>query len=113
MFVKVARIPEKVRGRIQKFPDRVIMKYTLTTINTCWEATQRVTAAKLTRLTHKSSDTTAPNGRELYHLQFSLQAVSPETFGYPLFSFYKITALGLAKIATNNEQSLIEPLKHL
>jgi hypothetical protein len=38
-------------------------------------------AAKLTRLTHI---TTAPIGRELYHLQFSLQAASPETFGYTL-----------------------------
>jgi len=25
-------------------------------------------AAKLTRLTHKKSDATAPNGRELHHL---------------------------------------------
>jgi len=25
---------------------------------------------------------TAPNGRELYHLQFSLQAASLEAFGY-------------------------------
>jgi hypothetical protein len=40
-------------------------------------------AAKLTRLTHKS-DTTAPSGRELYHLQLSLQAASLETFGYNL-----------------------------
>jgi hypothetical protein len=39
--------------RIQKFPDGVITKYTFTTINTRWEATQRVMAAKLTRLTHK------------------------------------------------------------
>jgi hypothetical protein len=31
-------------------------------------------AAKLRRLTHKM----------LYHLQFSLQATSPETFGYTL-----------------------------
>jgi hypothetical protein len=38
-------------------------------------------AAKLTRLTH-SIDTT--RGRKLYHLQFSHQAVSPETFGYTL-----------------------------
>jgi hypothetical protein len=30
----------------------------------------------------QNSDTTAPSGRELYHLQFSLQAASPETFGY-------------------------------
>jgi hypothetical protein len=28
----------------------------------------------------QNSDTTTPGGRELYHLQFSLQAASPETF---------------------------------
>jgi len=38
-------------------------------------------AAKLTRPTHKIV-TTAPSGRELYHLQFTLQAASPETFRY-------------------------------
>jgi hypothetical protein len=27
----------------------------------------------------QNSDTTAPSGRELYHLQFSLQAANPET----------------------------------
>jgi hypothetical protein len=27
---------------------------------------------------------TAPSGRELYHLQFLLQAASPETFGYTI-----------------------------
>jgi hypothetical protein len=32
----------------------------------------------------QNSDTTAPNGRELYNLQFSLQAASPKTFGYTL-----------------------------
>jgi hypothetical protein len=31
-----------------------------------------------------NSDTIAPSGRELYHLQFSLQAASPETLGYTL-----------------------------
>jgi hypothetical protein len=30
----------------------------------------------------QNNDTTAPSGRELYHLQFSLQAASPETFGH-------------------------------
>jgi hypothetical protein len=40
-------------------------------------------AAKLTRLNHKIA-ISAPSGRELYHLQFSLQAASPETFGYTL-----------------------------
>jgi hypothetical protein len=32
----------------------------------------------------QNSNTVAPSGRELYHLQFSLQAASPETFGYTL-----------------------------
>jgi hypothetical protein len=32
----------------------------------------------------QNSDTTATSGRELYHLQFSLQAGSPETSGYTL-----------------------------
>jgi hypothetical protein len=32
----------------------------------------------------QNSDTTAPSGRELYHLQFSLRAASPETFRYTL-----------------------------
>jgi hypothetical protein len=32
----------------------------------------------------QNSDTTTPSGRGLYHLQFSLQAASPETFGYTL-----------------------------
>jgi hypothetical protein len=32
----------------------------------------------------KNSDTTAPSGRELYHMQFSLRAASPETFGYTI-----------------------------
>jgi hypothetical protein len=32
----------------------------------------------------QNSDKTAPRGRELYHLQFSLQVDSPETFGYTL-----------------------------
>jgi hypothetical protein len=33
-----------------------------------------------------NSDTTAPIGRKLYHLQFWLQAASPETFGYTPYS---------------------------
>jgi hypothetical protein len=32
----------------------------------------------------QNSDTSAPNGKELYRLQFSFQAPSPETFGYTL-----------------------------
>jgi len=32
----------------------------------------------------QNSDTTAPSGEELYHLQFLLQVASPETVGYTL-----------------------------
>jgi hypothetical protein len=32
----------------------------------------------------QNSDTTAPSGRELYRLQFSLQATSPQTFRHTL-----------------------------
>jgi hypothetical protein len=40
---------------------------------------------KLTGLTHKIAiKLHAPSGRELYHLQFSLQAASPETVGYTI-----------------------------
>jgi hypothetical protein len=37
----------------KSFRTESITKYTLTTINTSWEATQRVMTAKLTRLAHK------------------------------------------------------------
>jgi hypothetical protein len=40
-------------GVTKSFRTELITKYTLTTINTRWEATQRVMVAKLTRLTHK------------------------------------------------------------
>jgi len=40
-------------------------------------------AAKLARLTHKIAIQLHPV-TELYHLHFSLQVASPETFGYTL-----------------------------
>jgi succinate dehydrogenase hydrophobic anchor subunit len=44
-------------------------------------------AAKLTRLTHKIAIQLLLV-TELYHLQFSLQAVSQETFGYTVVRTY-------------------------
>jgi hypothetical protein len=41
------------KGVFKSFRTESITKYTLTIINTRWEATQRVMATKLTRLTHK------------------------------------------------------------
>jgi hypothetical protein len=45
--------------------------------------------AELIRLT-QNSGTTAPSGRGVYHLQFLLQAASPETFGYTILLFHII-----------------------
>jgi hypothetical protein len=43
----------------------------------------------------QNSDTTAPSARELYHLLFSFQTASPETFGYTFICYiaskWKIT----------------------
>jgi len=46
----------------------------------------------------QNSDTIAPTGTELYHVQLSLQAASPETFGYTLISFMytEITSLKIS-----------------
>jgi hypothetical protein len=51
-------------------------------------------ATKLTRLTDsQNSDTTAPSGRQLYHLQFSRQASSLETFGYAVVLSFLIQSI--------------------
>jgi hypothetical protein len=44
----------------------------------------KVSVGKTNYTDSQNSDTTAPSGRQLYHLQFSLQAASPESFGYAL-----------------------------
>jgi hypothetical protein len=45
---------------------------------------QRINGGKTHYNDSQNRDTTAPSGRELYHLQFLLQATSPEIFGYTL-----------------------------
>jgi hypothetical protein len=45
---------------------------------------ERIMAAKPTKLTHKIATQLHQVARSWYHLQFSLQAASPETFGYTL-----------------------------
>jgi hypothetical protein len=72
----------KTRGCIQKFPDRVDNE-----INSNKHSLRSNTKGYggKTHLTDsQNSDTTAPSGRELYHLQFSLQSASPETFEYTI-----------------------------
>jgi hypothetical protein len=48
-------------------------------------------AARPTSLT-QNSDTTAPSGREVYHLQFSFWVASLDTFGYTLVQINAATA---------------------
>jgi hypothetical protein len=68
---------------IQKFPDWVDNE-----INNSNKHSLRSNTKGDGSKTHytdsQNSDTTAPSGRELYRLPFSLQAASPETFGYIL-----------------------------
>jgi hypothetical protein len=45
-------------------------------------------AAKLTRLTHKIAIQLHLVAQSLYHLQFSLQAASPATFGYSVVTIH-------------------------
>jgi hypothetical protein len=68
---------EGLRGCIQKFPDWVNNKHSL-------KGSTKGYGGKTHYTDSQNSDITAPSGRELYHLQFSLQAASPETFGYAL-----------------------------
>jgi len=71
-----------IRGCIQKFPDWVDNE-----INKDKHSLRSNTKGygdKTHRADSQNSDTTASSGRELYYLQFSLQAASPETFGYTL-----------------------------
>jgi hypothetical protein len=71
-------------GVSKSFRTESVTNYTLTTINTRWEATKRVMAEKLTRLTHKIAIQLHLVAQSCAHLQFSLQAASTETFGYTL-----------------------------
>jgi hypothetical protein len=64
-----------IQGCIQKFPDWVDNEITSNT---------KGYGGKTHQTDPQNSDATAPSGRELYHLQFSLQASSPENFGYTL-----------------------------
>jgi hypothetical protein len=48
----------------------------------------KVYGGKIHQTDSQNSDTTALSDRELYHLRFSLQAVSPETFGYTVVCMY-------------------------
>jgi hypothetical protein len=66
-----------------------ITNYTLRAIKKLVEKKRK----GLWRQSSQNSDTTAPSGRELYHLHFSLQAASPETSGYTLVTVFRVSFL--------------------
>jgi hypothetical protein len=71
----------QLRNCIQKFPDWVDNEINYNNKHSLRSNTKGY-GDKTHYTDSQNSDTTTPSGRELYHLQFSLQAVSPETFGY-------------------------------
>jgi hypothetical protein len=76
-----------LRGCIQKFPDRVNNEMNNNN-NHSLRSNTKAYGGKTRYTDSQNSNTTAPSGRELYNLQFSLQAASPETFGYTLVRPY-------------------------
>jgi hypothetical protein len=75
---------EKYEGVSESYRVETITKYTLATINNHWETNTKCYGDKTHQTDSQNSDKTAPSGRELYHLQFSIQEASPETSGYTL-----------------------------
>jgi hypothetical protein len=81
-----------IRGCIQKFPDWVDNEIkndddennnnNNNNIKHALRSNTKGYGGKTHWTDSQNSDTTAPNDRELYHLKFSLQAASPETFVY-------------------------------
>jgi hypothetical protein len=90
-FFSFTRFSVFIRWCIQKFLDWVdneICAY-------LWYCSLRSNIRGYGGKTHstdsQNSDTIAPSGRELYHLQFSLQAASSEIFGYTVVrEFYVV-----------------------
>jgi hypothetical protein len=72
------------RGCIQKFPDWVDNEINNNNNKHSLRSNTKGYGDKTHYTDSQNRDTTALSGRELYHLQFSLQAASPETFGYTL-----------------------------
>jgi hypothetical protein len=96
------------RGCIQKFPDWVDNEINNNNKHSLRSNTKGY-GGKSHYTDSQNSDTTAPSGRKLYHLQFSLQAATPETFGYSFvvsvpeetFVSYGVQVLDPAYISTH------------
>jgi hypothetical protein len=80
---------EILRGCTQKFPDWVDNEMNNNNKHSLRSNTKGY-GCKTHQTDSQNSDTAARSGRELYHLQFSLQAASPNIFGYtPTYLDYR------------------------
>jgi hypothetical protein len=73
-----------IRRRIQKFSDWVDNEINSNNNKHSLRSNTKCYGGKTHYLDSQNIDTTTPSGRELYHLQFLLQATSPETFRYTI-----------------------------
>jgi len=77
-----------IRGCIQKFPEGADNEINNNNNNHSSRSNRKGYGGKTRWTDSQNSDTAAHNGRELYHLQSSFQAASPETFGYPSYELH-------------------------
>jgi hypothetical protein len=84
----VLKVPrhEDMRERIQKFPDWVDNEIHAYNNKHSLRNNIKGYGDKTHYIDTHNTDATAPSGSEMYHLQFSRQAASTETFGYTLVS---------------------------
>jgi hypothetical protein len=83
-----------LRGCIQKFQDWVDNEIQAYNNKHSLRSNTKGYGGKTHYTDSQNSDTTAPSGRELYHMQFSLQAASLEAFGYSLVDIEKVAING-------------------
>jgi hypothetical protein len=74
----------KIRGCIQKFPEWVDNEIYAYMNKHSFRSNTKGYDGKTHYTDSQNSNKTATSGRELYHLQFSLQTASPETSGLTL-----------------------------
>jgi hypothetical protein len=71
-------------GRVQNFPDWIDNEIYAYNNKHLLRSNTKGYGGKTHYTYSQNSDTTAYSGRKLYHLQFSLQVASPESYGYTL-----------------------------
>jgi hypothetical protein len=77
-----------VRGYVQKFPDWVYNEIYAYNNKYSLRSNAKGYDGKIHYAESQNRATAAPSGRELYHLQFSLQAASPETLGQSSYFWF-------------------------